>query len=379
MKLLVIDPHVTHKSPSMRAWVEALPVVRGLFDEIEIWASECDVAVGDGVVWRRVEQRLPTWTLHALDYQRRVRQMLRALPPASERLVQVTGCMVPEADIRYIHYWNSALLEERAARHRNFPLPLRAQFIAQLAARQEAAAVQHARRTDHWWVVSRALAQRIAASGATGQFDILPNQYDPGRFNHAVRNEWREPLRSHYGFQSGELVLAFSAFGHFERKGLRQAVEAVECLRCLGHPLRLLILGGSPATVRRFRKTLSPTQQDGCVFAGLVDHIERHLAAADGLLLPSHFEAFSLAEIEAAALGMRLYLTAHYGSEMILREPSNGRLLPWDPTGMAAVIAQDIVAGRLGQTHHEMGEALTKNSYQTRLRTLYQQAVTAKI
>jgi glycosyltransferase involved in cell wall biosynthesis len=149
-------------------------------------------------------------------------------------------------------------------------------------------------------------------------------------------------------------------------------------LRQLGHPVRFLILGGSPATVERFRKSFNPAQLEGCVFAGLVDSIERHLAAADGLLFPSHFEAFSLAEIEAAALGLRLYLTPHYGSEMILREPANGRLLPWDPAGMAAVIAMDISNGNLGQAHHELGEAIAKERYAERLRAFYQDAIRRK-
>lgn len=378
MKLVVIDPHVTSKSPSIRAWVGAFPLIRDLFEEVEIWASECDVPEGNGVVWRRIPQRLPTWTLHAIDFQRRVNRMARALPPDKNRLVQATGCVVPVADIRYIQYWNCALLEEQAARPETFPLPLTKKLPAMLAARQEAAAVAASRPGDDWWVVSRSLAERIRSQGAAGHFGILPNEYDPERFNTGVRDEWREPMREHYGFQPNERVLVFSAFGHFERKGLRQAVEAIEKLRQNGHPVRFLILGGNPATVHRFRKTLTPSQQDGCVFAGLVDSIERHLVAADGLLFPSHFEAFSLAEIEAAALGLRLYLTPHYGSEMILREPANGRLLPWDPAGMAETIAMEITEGTLGKSHSELAEAISKDSYVERLRHLFQAAIRRK-
>jgi glycosyltransferase involved in cell wall biosynthesis len=292
--------------------------------------------------------------------------------------VQVTGCVVPAADIRYIHYWNSALLEEHAARRDTFPLPVTKKLPAMLAARDERAAVKSARAADSWWVVSRSLAEKIQLGGAAGHFEVLPNQYDPLRFNPAVRTEWRDRMRADYGFQPDEKILVFSAFGHFERKGLRQAIEAVELLRRKGHAVRLLVLGGTPATVERFRGSLTPAQRDGCVFAGLVDSIERHLVTADGLLFPSHFEAFSLAEIEAAALGLRLYLTPHYGSEMILREPDNGRLLPWDAAGMAEVIARDITAGMLGQTHQVMAEAITPEVYGRTLRTLYQDAIGRK-
>lgn len=378
MKLIVIDPHITTKSPSMRAWVGAFPGIRDLFESVEVWASDCDLPESDGVVWKRFPQRLPTWTLHARDYQRRVLAMARALPPGGRHLVQVTGCVVPAADIRYIHYWNSALLEEHAARRETFPLPITKKLPALLAARDERAAVKSAKAADSWWVVSRSLAEKIQLGGASGHFEVLPNQYDPLRFNPTVRTEWRDRMRGDYGFQPTESILAFSAFGHFERKGLRQAVEAVELLRGKGHAVRLLVLGGTPATVERFRGSLTPAQRDGCVFAGLVDSIERHLVTADGLLFPSHFEAFSLAEIEAAALGLRLYLTPHYGSEMILREPDNGRLLPWDAAGMAEVIAQDITDGTLGETHRILAEALTPEAYGQTLRALYQQAIRRK-
>ena len=51
-----------------------------------------------------------------------------------------------------------------------------------------------------------------------------------------------------------------------------------------------------------------------------------------------------------------MYLTPHYGHEMILREPDNGRLLPWEPDGMAAVIGDDMREGRFGNFHTELGE-----------------------
>ncbi len=362
----------------MRAWVGAFPMIRELFETVEIWASTCELQEADGVTWKRIPQRIPTWTFHSLDFQQRVSRMASALPSGGDQLVQVTGCGVPTADIRYIHYWNRALLEEYASRRETFPLPIQKRLPALLAARVERAAIQTASASDSWWVVSRSLAEKIKASGAKGDFEVLPNQYDPSRFNPAVRTEWRERMRAGYGFQPDEHILTFSAFGHFERKGLRQAVEAVEALRRMGHPVRFLILGGSPATVERFRQTMTPEQREGCVFAGLVDAIERHLVAADGLLFPSHFEAFSLAEIEAAALGLRLYLTPHYGSEMILREPVNGCMLPWDVAGMARAIAADITAGRLGAVHHELGEALDPPAYAAKLKTLYLAAIAKK-
>ena len=376
-QLLIVDPYVSSSSPTMRGIVASLDVLVELFDRIEVWSTECDWS-HPKVSFRQVPRPLKPWPLHVHYYVHTVNRWARALPPDPKRLVQVSGCLLPCADIRYIQFWHQLCIEESRKRPQ-ISLTILSALQSRIAARTEAAVLRNAGFTGEWWVVSRALADRIQVlGGGNGIFKILPNQYDPGRFNTAVRNAWREPMRNHYGFQPGEQVLVFSALGHFERKGLRQAVETVERLRQLGHPVRFLILGGNPATVQRFRKTLSPAQLEGCVFAGLVDSIERHLAAADGFLFPSHFEAFSLAEIEAAALGLRLYLTPHYGSEMILREPSNGRLLPWDSAGMARVIALDIADGSLGKPHHVLGEAITKEHYAERLRALYQGAIRRK-
>jgi len=380
MKLIVIDPNVTAGSPSMRAWLQALREMRDLFDRVEIWATHCDLEEDEGLVWKRIPQRFPTSILHGLDFRYRLRKLFRNTELTSDTIIQVTGCTIAQADIRYMHFWNRALLEEQAKRPHSLKLPWKHKITTRTAAEDEAKAVASSSKANWWWVVSRSIAERIEADGAGGQFRIIPNQYDPVRFNLEARDRFREDMRKHYGFASEDKVMVFSAFGHFERKGLMQAVEAVSVLRERGHRLRMLVLGGSPQTLKEFRKEMTGrgVSEDGVQFSGLVDQIEKHLVACDGFFFPSHFEAFSLGEIEAAALGLRLYLTDHYGNEMILRDPVNGRLLPWDVKGMADVIEEDLLSGIFGQTHHELGAALTPDGYRSRLRELYQEVIDHK-
>ena len=377
MKLLIVDPYVTSSSPTMRGWVDSFDAVAELFDTIEIWAIGCEVADHPKVRWLPVSTKLPGWKLKSIAYAREVTRRLKRLD-RKDTLVQVSGCLAPWTDIRYIQFWNKAFLEERAKRTETLKLGFVTHLMTRWAARQEAAVLRDTGSTSYWWVVSRSLASTIESHGAGGLFRLIPNQYNPQRFHPAVRDEWRESSRQRYGFKPEEKVLVFSAFGHFERKGLLQGVQAVACLRAKGHAVRYLILGGTDSTIRNFRNKLTSAEQDACVFAGLVENIERHLVAADGMLFPSHFEAFSLAEIEAAALGLRLYLTPHYGAEMILTDPANGRWLPWDVGGMATILEEEVLTGRLGQTHHELGEALTAEDYRRRLRELYVEAIQSK-
>jgi glycosyltransferase involved in cell wall biosynthesis len=376
MKLRLIDPFVTRASPSMRSLVASLDVILEVFSEIEVLATECEWS-HPKVRFHPIKRRFKPWPLHALDFGRQARKL--TLPVVAERgtIIQETGCITPHADIRYMHFWNAALQEESAKRD-SLKLPLTKRIFCNMAAKDERKTARDPASTGTWWVVSRSIAEKIKHdANGVGNFSILPNVFDPSLFNPGTREEWRKPMRAHYGLCDDEKILAFSAFGHFDRKGLNEAIAATGLLRKSGHNIRLLVLGGSPKTVTSYKRGIRQ-DVDSIIFAGLVDDIERHLSAADGFFFPSHFEAFSLSEIEAAALGLRLYLTPHYGHEMILREPDNGRLLPWEPDGMAAVIGDDMREGRFGNFHTELGEAVDLDGYQKLLHRYYLDSISLK-
>jgi glycosyltransferase involved in cell wall biosynthesis len=91
--------------------------------------------------------------------------------------------------------------------------------------------------------------------------------------------------------------------------------------------VRLLVIGGTAKTLARLKTELAtrfPEYTRWILFVGTTSEVEKSLAAADAFLFPSYFEAFSLAEIEAAAMGLPLFVTRHPGTEMIVREGKNG-------------------------------------------------------
>lgn len=381
-RLLVIDSMVAPGSPAMRAWLRAAPdVLPSKFDEVEIWGFQCDLKA-PWVKFRQIRPMTSRWTIQWIFYEWAVRKMAASMPPSywNETLVQCTGTHLDRTDIRYIHFWHKAYAEAAAARPRFLKLPLKDRILGPWISRREEEALKPG-RTAQWWCVSRGIAEPIIRD-SRGSADIryLPNSYNPTRFNTTVRSQHREPMRKHHGFSEEDVVLAFSAFGHFERKGLRQAAQALSLLRSQGHSVKLLVLGGNQGAIRNFRKAMAKDgiSLDGCVFPGLVNNMEGHLSAADAFFMPSHFEAFSLAEIEAAALGLRLYLTTHPGWEMIVREPYNGRLLPWEPDGMARILGEEIASGIISRSHHVMGEALGPAGFAKLLGQHYNAAIHRK-
>lgn len=381
-RLLIVDSSASLRSPAMRGWVGAAKnILPQRFDEVEVWGFDCDLQE-PWIKWRKIKPVTNRWGIQSIFYEWTVRRMIASQPAGyfAETLVQCTGTHLAKTDIRFIHFWHQAYVDAASRRPEFLKLPLKDRLLGGLLKKSEQEALKPG-NTGEWWCVSRGIAEPIIKEAEGGLImRYLPNSYNPQRFNHDVRNHNRAEMRRHYGFAPEEIILAFSAFGHFERKGLRQAAQAVASLRASGHPVRILVLGGKTDTIQNFRASLDRLGIDssGLHFAGLVTEMEKHLSAADAFFMPSHFEAFSLAEIEAAALGLRLYLTAHPGHEMILREGTNGRLLPWEPAGMAEVLDAEIRSGIIGTPHAEIGEALEAGSYAAAMAANYDAAISRK-
>jgi len=210
--------------------------------------------------------------------------------------------------------------------------------------------------------------------GAHAVQKVLPNCFDESRFNPTTRQLHRASVRNALGFSADETVFAFSSYGHYRRKGFWLIVRAFQILAQEGaRDVRLLVIGGTPTTLARLKSELAarfPEYARWILFVGTTSEVEKYLAAADAFLFPSYFEAFCLAEIEAAAMGLPLFVTRHPGTEMIVREGENGVWLEFDPHD----IADKIRGFARHQFRFELpnsGEALTKSQYADRVLSIY--------
>ena len=233
----------------------------------------------------------------------------------------------------------------------------------------------------HYLPVSDSLAEEVLKRQKSYCSTItVPSVYDSAKFNPQVRAEARVPSRNDFGYSGDDIVLAFTSQGSYRRKGLFLGLEALQIVRASNPNVKLLIVGGSPKVTVALRQRfdgLVPDWQGWIKLAGHVPDIARALSAADAFFFPSYFESFASVELEAAALGLPLLLTKHFGIEMTLRPGINGELLSFEPREMAAQVATAIT--RLSQYDPSgQNRGLTVAQFGERILSAYESATSAK-
>ncbi|MGA9364109.1 MAG: glycosyltransferase family 4 protein [Bacteroidota bacterium] len=164
---------------------------------------------------------------------------------------------------------------------------------------------------------------------------VIPNGVDLDEFNPANRPRFRDPLREKLGISSVFPVLIFVA-NEFDRKGLGVIIEALPLLKI--PKLRLLVLGGdNNLPYLGLAQKLGVESQ--ILFLGNVREISRYYAASDLFVLPTFYEAFSVATLEAAAAGLPLLVTKVNGTEELVKDGYNGYFISRNPESIAEKVA----------------------------------------
>lgn len=135
----------------------------------------------------------------------------------------------------------------------------------------------------------------------------------------------RARMRHELGLAPGDYVVLFAGSG-WERKGLRFAIEAINAAAC--GEARLLVAGdGRPESMPRSTRTL---------FLGPRDDVPRLLAAADVFILPTIYDPFSNACLEALIAGLPVITTRANGFAELLEPGVDGEVLD-APNDLAAL------------------------------------------
>ena len=142
---------------------------------------------------------------------------------------------------------------------------------------------------------------------------------DRFRFNPAFRERSRADLK----IKQDQIALLFAGSG-WERKGLLFAIQAMAL--CKSRKMRLLIAGRGDT--RRYRTTrLRFCREDPVQFLGEVADLIPVYAAADIFILPTIYDPFSNACLEALASGLPVITTRSNGISEIIDDDVHGSII----------------------------------------------------
>lgn len=252
-------------------------------------------------------------------------------------LLHVTDASFPGGDICYAHFCHRGYLKEVWPRMRT---RITARTMNNWASHAARALVERrlVRRARVIVVPSQGLGRDFVRTypGVEDKIRVIPNTVDIAHFR-APDNFDRRTIRDRMATDERDTAFVFVALGHFERKGLPLLLDAL----ALGDPrlahARVWVVGGESGLVSAYRER---AQRLGIAkqvsFAGRTEDVRPFLWSADAFVLPSHYEAFSAALLEAAAAGLPAIATRISGSEEVLHDGVNGFEITLSADGIAA-------------------------------------------
>jgi UDP-glucose:(heptosyl)LPS alpha-1,3-glucosyltransferase len=188
---------------------------------------------------------------------------------------------------------------------------------------------------------------------------VIYHGVDTEAFHPDVRNLHRDAVRRRLGISSAQFVVLFVG-GDYERKGLLPLLSAAALL---GATVHLLAVG-----VRldaRLRNALSGMESGTVTFVDHSDDMSQYYAAADLFALPTFYDTFSLATVEAMASGLPVIVTQAAGVAEIL-SPGRDAFVLESPVSVQALahtirrIAQDaVLRSNLGSEARRTAEHFT--------------------
>ncbi len=172
-----------------------------------------------------------------------------------------------------------------------------------------------------------------------GRIVVAYNGVDAKRFSPTTRGQLRAPRRNALGLAPDDLVVLLVG-GGFARKGLQPLLDALAVLAGRGLRPHLMVVGSGPTRVWQ-RRAAGMGLGERVTFAGHVSDPESSYAAADVFALPTFFDPFANATLEAMASGLPVITTRQNGAAEVMHAGVEGLVLerPEDVMGLADALA----------------------------------------
>ena len=153
------------------------------------------------------------------------------------------------------------------------------------------------------------------------------------RFSSLDRKNCRLRIRSRYGLSESDVVILFVGM-NFEIKRLKLVIEGVAELireKKRGSNLKVLVVGkGHSASYHALAHDLGIA--DRVIFAGVTHEVEEYYLASDLFAMPSQFDTFGMAVLEAMAAGLPVIITDKVGAKDLVTDGVQGFVLGDEPS-----------------------------------------------
>jgi UDP-glucose:(heptosyl)LPS alpha-1,3-glucosyltransferase len=291
---------------------------------VEVFATEWEEDTTQAIHYHRVPSARRPYFLKPGTYFRASTKALRDYP---YEVLNTHGCVCPVGGVHWVQSVHRAWLERsRLLRGRFSPAGLRQRLnpLHPILLKLEA---RHFRNRAYRKVIATTPQVRDDLMRLYGvpetDVEIVPNGFAPEEFSPQLREARRKDRRDYLGLKPHETAILFVA-NELERKGYPTILDA---LRRLRRPdLKLLILGRADAETAR-RMASRAGVEASVLFCGSSNDVAGYHAAADIFVLPTQYEAFCLAILEALGSGLPVITSRVPGAMNAIQPGVNGAII----------------------------------------------------
>ena len=168
-------------------------------------------------------------------------------------------------------------------------------------------------------MVAGEIRRRFAVTDS--RLHVIYNGVDLEAFHPRLRDQHRHAVRARLGIADSEMIYLMVGSG-FERKGVPQLLEAFARLR--NPATRLAIVGADRRTDALRRRADALGLGRRVIFAGPQGEVRSWYGAADCFVLPTLYDPFPNAALEAMASGLPVITSSSCGAAELIVEGDNG-------------------------------------------------------
>lgn len=207
---------------------------------------------------------------------------------------------------------------------------------------------------------------------APEKLHVIYNGVDLEYFHPRQRAALRAQERSRLAIGDNDIVFAFVGSG-FERKGLGSALEALA--RASDAHMRLVVAGRDRDAARFVARARELGVADRATLLGGMDDVRPLYAAADCFILPTLYDPFPNAALEALAMGVPVILSRRCGGAELVRPGENGWICEAQDAenlaGILAAAAPRVAAEKMQEAARSSAEKFGIDEMARKLTALY--------